>query len=90
MSFWFWHGLRNGIQSTRYPWAPETAPGISPGRPLATGFASAEEASQAAANCPVDAIARRWRSGQSRSQNVRMVPALPLRRAASAPVGREL
>ena len=57
MSFWFWHGLRNGIQSTRYPWAPETASGISPGRPLATGFASAEEASQAAAICPVNAIA---------------------------------
>lgn len=57
MSFWFWHGLRNGIQSTRYPWAPETASGISPGRPVATGFASEEEASQAAANCPVNAIA---------------------------------
>ena len=37
MSFWFWHGLRNGIQSTRYPWAPEKATGVTPGRPLATG-----------------------------------------------------
>ncbi len=57
MSFWFWHGLRNGIRSTRYPWAPEKATGITPGRPLATEFSSAEEASRAAANCPVGAIA---------------------------------
>lgn len=57
MSLWFWHGLRNGIQSTRYPRAPETAPGITPGRPVATSFSSAEEASRAAANCPVGAIA---------------------------------
>lgn len=57
MSFWFWHGLRNGIQSTRYPWAPERASGVTPGRPLPTEFSSAEEASRAAANCPVGAIA---------------------------------
>jgi len=56
MSFWFWHGLRNGIQSTRYPWAPEKAAGITPGRPVATGFSSAEESSRAAANCPDGAI----------------------------------
>lgn len=56
MSFWFWHGLRRGIQSTRYPWAPETAAGISPGRPISTGFPSSEEALRAAANCPVQAI----------------------------------
>ncbi len=57
MSFWFWHGLRNGIQSTRYPWVPESAQGITPGRPIHTVFSSAEQASQAAANCPVQAIA---------------------------------
>jgi Ni,Fe-hydrogenase III small subunit len=56
MSYWFWHGLRNGIKSTRYPWAAEPATGITPGRPIATGFPSAEEASRAAANCPVHAI----------------------------------
>ena len=56
MSFWFWNGLRRGIQSTRYPTAPETAPGVTPGRPVATRFASAEEAAPAAANCPVGAI----------------------------------
>jgi len=57
MSFWFWHGLRNGIQSTRYPWAREKAAGVTPGRPLATEFSSAEESSRAAAHCPVGAIA---------------------------------
>jgi Ni,Fe-hydrogenase III small subunit len=57
MSFWFWHGVRNGIQSTRYPRAAENAAGITPGRPLATRFSSAEESLRAAANCPVGAIA---------------------------------
>jgi len=56
MAFWFWRGLRKGIRSTRYPYAPELAPGISPGRPLDTLFATPEEAATAAANCPVDAI----------------------------------
>ena len=59
MSFWFWHGLRRGIQSTRYPRVPESAPGITPGRPVATNFASAAEAFQAAAQCPVNAITSR-------------------------------
>jgi Ni,Fe-hydrogenase III small subunit len=56
MSFWFWHGLRRGIQTTRYPHVPESAPGVSPGRPLTTHFASLAEAQQAAFQCPVDAI----------------------------------
>jgi Ni,Fe-hydrogenase III small subunit/ferredoxin len=56
MAFWFWYGLRNGIQTTRYPQAPESAPGVSPGRPLNTLFPNAAEAARAAANCPVDAI----------------------------------
>ena len=56
MSFWFWHGLRNGIQSTRYPARAETAPGISPGRPVNTEFGSVDQALLAAAICPVDAI----------------------------------
>lgn len=59
MSSWFWHGVRRGIQTTRYPGAPETAAGVSPGRPLATTFASPEQASQAASNCPVGAITAR-------------------------------
>ena len=56
MSFWFWSGLRRGIQSTRYPKAPETAPGVTPGRPVATRFASVAEASLAVSDCPVHAI----------------------------------
>jgi Ni,Fe-hydrogenase III small subunit len=56
MAFWFWYGLRNGIQSTRYPQAPESTPGVSPGRPLNTLFPDAADAARAAANCPVDAI----------------------------------
>jgi Ni,Fe-hydrogenase III small subunit len=56
MSLWFWYGVRRGIQTTRYPEAPETAAGVSPGRPLPTTFASPEQASQAESNCPVRAI----------------------------------
>jgi len=52
MSFWFLHGLRNGIQSSRYPASPESAPGVSSGRPVTTRFASAAEASQVAGICP--------------------------------------
>lgn len=57
MAFWFWQGLRKGIQSTRYPYAPELAPGVSPGRPLDTRFPDPADAAAAAANCPVNAIA---------------------------------
>ena len=56
MSFWFWHGLRRGVQSTRYPAAPERAPGVSPGRPVSTQFQSAADAGTAAGICPVGAI----------------------------------
>jgi len=56
MSFWFWHGLRKGIESTRYPRRAETTPGVSPGRPVNTEFASPDEAKLAVDICPVDAI----------------------------------
>jgi Ni,Fe-hydrogenase III small subunit len=56
MSFWFWHGLRRGIATTRYPRVMESERGVSPGRPVATRFASLAEAEQAASECPVDAI----------------------------------
>jgi Ni,Fe-hydrogenase III small subunit len=56
MSFWFWQGLKKGVQTTRYPGGAETAPGISPGRPVTTEFRSAEEAAQAAATCPTGVI----------------------------------
>lgn len=56
MSSWFWNGLRRGIQTTHYPRKMEMAPGVSPGRPIATSFASAEIAEHAARQCPVGAI----------------------------------
>jgi len=56
MSFWFWHGLRRGVQSTRYPYAPEAAAGVSPGRPVDTQFGSTADAEAAASVCPVGAI----------------------------------
>ena len=62
MSFWFGHGLRRGIQTTRYPRKAESAPGVSPGRPVSTEFDSAREAQLAAAICPVGAIVAEGRS----------------------------
>lgn len=62
MSFWFWHGLRKGIQSTRYPARAENAPGVSPGRPANTDFSTAEEAQLAAEICPTDAIVAHGKS----------------------------
>ena len=56
MSFWFWHGLRNGIRTTHYPHVLDSAPGITPGRPVTTEFSSAKEAEAAAAICPTGAI----------------------------------
>lgn len=56
MSFWFLHGLRKGVQSSRYPQQPDLTPGVSPGRPIKTKFASAEDAKEAAAQCPAEAI----------------------------------
>ena len=56
MSFWFWHGVRKGVQSTRYPFAPENTPGVSPGRPVATEYSTVTEAASAEAVCPVHAI----------------------------------
>ena len=56
MSFWFGHGLRRGIQTTRYPRRTETAPGVSPGRPVNTDFDTADQAQLAEAVCPTGAI----------------------------------
>jgi Ni,Fe-hydrogenase III small subunit len=56
MSFWFWHGLRSGIQTTHYPRRAEAALGVSPGCPINTEFASDSQAQTAAVICPVDAI----------------------------------
>jgi Ni,Fe-hydrogenase III small subunit len=57
MSTWVLAGLRTGIKSTRYPEAPETAAGVSPGRPGTTRIAEAEAAARLAAVCPTAALA---------------------------------
>ena len=90
MSSWFWHGVRRGIQTTRYPGAPETAAGVSPGRPLSTAFGSPEQASQAASNCPVRCDHGQREHRDRRSQDLCVVPALPLWQFESAQLGREL
>jgi Ni,Fe-hydrogenase III small subunit len=59
MSFWFWHGLRNGVRSTRYPGAPEPSAGVSPGRPVSTEFSTPQQAQLASADCPANAIVAR-------------------------------
>lgn len=64
MGFWFWHGLERGIQSTQYPAKPESSPGVSPGRPVDTVFATSEQAEAAASVCPVGAITARDCSAQ--------------------------
>ena len=56
MSFWFWHGARNGIRTTGYPAEPERAAGVSPGRPVTTEFSASGEAEAAAGICPTGAI----------------------------------
>ena len=62
MSFWFLHGLRKGVQSTRYPARVEKTPGVSPGRPVNTDFSTAEEAQRAAEICPTEAIVAHGKS----------------------------
>lgn len=62
MSFWFLHGLRKGIQSSRYPARAENTPGVSPGRPVNTYFETPEEAQLAAEICPTDAIVAHGKS----------------------------
>lgn len=84
MSFWFWHGLRKGVQSTKYPYAPESTPGVSPGRPASTQFESAASAGDAASICPVGAIRAddRWAFVDERTcvhcQRCRLEPEAPM------------
>lgn len=51
MTRWVLEGLRTGIKSTRYPVAPETAAGVTPGRPYALAGAL-----MAGSTCPTGAI----------------------------------
>jgi Ni,Fe-hydrogenase III small subunit len=54
MSKWVLEGLRTGVKSSRYPRAPETAAGVSPGRPASRVIAPADVI--AASCCPTGAI----------------------------------
>ena len=56
MTKWVLKGLATGIRSTRYPAAAETAPGVSPGRPVATAVADGDAAARLAALCPTRAL----------------------------------
>ena len=56
MSQWVLKGLRTGIKTTVYPDRPETAAGVSPGRPRAATFASVDEAQAVATLCPANAL----------------------------------
>jgi Ni,Fe-hydrogenase III small subunit len=53
---WVLQGLRTGIRTTRYPAAPETAPGVSPGIPCAVSQISESEGARLVEICPTEAI----------------------------------
>lgn len=55
MSQWVLNGLRMGIRTTRYPSAPEEAPGVSPGLPCAGEFAP-DELDRLVERCPTGAL----------------------------------
>jgi hypothetical protein len=58
MSQWVRKGLATGVRTTSYPAAPETAPGVSPGRPSGGDYPPAEAASLLA-RCPTQALSER-------------------------------
>jgi Ni,Fe-hydrogenase III small subunit/ferredoxin-like protein FixX len=58
MANWVLKGLRTGVKASVYPSRLDNAPGISPGRPVATRLKSATAADGLVARCPTRAIAR--------------------------------
>lgn len=58
MANWVLRGLRTGVRSTAYPAHLDDAPGVSPGRPIAT-LLSPQAADALVARCPTQAIAAR-------------------------------
>jgi Ni,Fe-hydrogenase III small subunit len=56
MTDWVLKGLRTGIKTTLYPDSPETASGVSPGRPVGTALDSTKEAEMLSELCPTGAI----------------------------------
>lgn len=59
MANWVLKGLRTGVKSSVYPRSLDSAPGISPGRPVETPLKSATAADALVARCPTRAIAPR-------------------------------
>jgi Ni,Fe-hydrogenase III small subunit/ferredoxin-like protein FixX len=59
MANWVLKGLRTGVKSSVYPRRLDSAPGLSPGRPVETSLKSATAADVLVARCPTRAIARR-------------------------------
>ena len=59
MANWVLKGLRTGIRTTSYPDRPESAIGVSPGRPLGASLGSSDQAESLVERCPTGAIARR-------------------------------
>ena len=56
MTKWVFKGLRTGVRSTQYPAAPESADGVSPGRPVSTPIADKATAARLSTMCPTEAI----------------------------------
>lgn len=56
MTKWVWKGIRTGVKTTLYPRSEETAPGVSPGRPVGRQFAHEESAQAMARLCPTGAL----------------------------------
>ncbi len=58
MANWVLKGLRTGVKSSAYPGRPDSALGVSPGRPTGTRLKSATAGDELVARCPTRAIAR--------------------------------
>ncbi len=56
MTKWVWTGIRTGLKTTPYPSGPETAPGVSPGRPVETRLPGNVDAQALTRICPAGAL----------------------------------
>jgi len=83
MSQWIIAGVRTGVRTTTYPAAPDTADGISPGRPRG-GEYGVDHAAALAARCPTGALDAR--EGRLVVDHRRCVHAYRCARQTAAPV----
>jgi len=56
MTQWVLKGLRTGIRTTRYPFAAEESPGVSPGLPAAAAGLTRDEIHDLIGRCPTGAL----------------------------------